>query len=271
MLKVKHEAIQVLSMRTRAVATLMIDSVAYDKYGDLLAKGSVSPPEGTRDRNRYMVDLYRDRYPGQKVMTRPFVSVRDQMIHERDVVRLERKTTMNLDFDMKRMLVGARMVAYPGGEHVAFDTAAWPTLEEAELARDIYDVWRKKHTMKTLPEHAHWLDYYLSHRALRLLRRRGVDPGLQVTSTGSLGVLQRIFLRAWSRREWGVERDLTQEQVAAIVTDAGCETTVFDVKNARKGKLVERVVAQTEPAKAMFERLRQAFPGLDAGRFFFDE
>ena len=34
---------------------------------------------------------------------------------------------------------------------------------------------------------------------------------------------------------------------------------------------VERVVAQTEPAKAMFERLRQAFPGLDAGRFFFDE
>lgn len=84
MLKVKHRAIQVLSMRTRAVATLMIDATDREKYGSLLAKGSISPPDSVTDRNAYMVKLYADRRAGQKTMTRPFVSIRDQMVHGRD-------------------------------------------------------------------------------------------------------------------------------------------------------------------------------------------
>ncbi len=90
MLKVKHAAIQVLPMRTRAVATLMIDTVTEAKYGILLAKGSISPPESIQDSNDYIVQLYVNREPGQKTMTRPFVSIRDQMMHGRDVVRATR-------------------------------------------------------------------------------------------------------------------------------------------------------------------------------------
>lgn len=270
MLKVKHAARQILPMRTRAVATLMIDAESASKYGVLLAKGSISPPESVQDRNQYMVNLYADRRAGQKTMTRPFVSIRDQMVHGRDVVRLERLTTMNLEFDLKREPINPRMVRYPGGEHLAFDTRAWPDLMEAELARGLFDEWRKGRCLKTLQDWADWEDFYLSHRALTLSRRAGSCHGLQVTKTGSAGILQRVFLRAYVREEWGMRRTLTDFELARTITDCGCYTTLFDVKNARKGSLVEGVVPRTPKTRAMWKKLTRRIPGLSLKSFFFN-
>ena len=270
MLKVKHAAIQVLPMRTRAVATLMIDTVTEAKYGVMLAKGSISPPQSVKDRNQYMVDLYTDREAAQKTMTQPFVSLRDQMVHSRDVVRLERLTTMNLEFDMKREPINPRMAKYPGGEHLAFDTVPWPTLMDAELARNLFDEWRKKRCLKNLDDWSDWQDFYLSHRALRLSRRARRDHGLQVTKTGSIGILQRIFLRAYVQEAWGLKRTLTDAVLAEQVTASGCETTAFDVKNGLKGKLVMGVVPRTPLTEAMWKKLTRRIPGLSVKPFFFE-
>jgi len=270
MLKVKHAAIQVLPMRTRAVATLMIDTVTEAKYGILLAKGSISPPESAKDRNQYMVKLYTDREADQKTMTRPFVSIRDQMVHSRDVVRLERLTTMNLEFDMKRRPVNPRMAKYPGGEHLAFDTEPWSTLREAELARNLFDEWRKRRCLKNLDDWTDWQDFYLSHRALTLSRHAGRNSGLQVTQTGSVGILQRIFLRAYVRDAWGLKRSMTDAELAEQVTACGIETTVFDAKNGLKGKLVRCVVPRTPGTQAMWKKLTRRFTGLSVKHFFFE-
>lgn len=270
MLKVKHAALQVLPMRTRAVATLAIDYNSLMEYGPLLAKGSISPPESVKDRNRYMVELYTDREADQKTMTMPFVSIRDQMVHGRDVVRLERLTTMNLEFDFKRRPVNPRMVAFSGGEHLAFDTVPWPSLMEAELARDLFDKWREKRCLKTLADWDDWQDFYLSHRALTLTRRAGKAHGLQVTKEGSVGILQRVFLRAYVRGKWGLERDLSNAELAKQVTACGCDTSEFDVKNASKGALVQGVVPRTPRSEAMWKKLTRRFPGLSVKDFFFD-
>lgn len=270
MLKVKHAAIQVLPMRTRAVATLMIDTVTEAKYGVLLAKGSISPPESVDDRNEYMVQLYANREAGQKTMTRPFVSIRDQMVHGRDVVRLERLTTMNLEFDFKRRPINPRMVTFPGGEHLAFDTLPWANLEEAELARNLFDVWRETRCLKTLVDWEDWEDFYLSRRALMMSRRAGKAHGLQCTENGSVGILQRVFLRAYVRCKWGLIRLLTDAELAVRVTACGCETSLFDVKNARKGALVEGVVPRTPRSSAMWKKLTRRFPGLSVKPFFFE-
>lgn len=270
MLKVKHVAAQVLPMRTRAVATLAIDYNALTDYGILLAKGSISPPESVKDRNRYMVELYTGREAGQTTMTHPFVSIRDQMVHGRDVVRLERLTTMNLDFDFKRRPINPRMAAYPGGEHLAFDTEPWTSLEEAELARNLFDEWRKKRCLKNLADWADWEDFYESHRALTLSRRAGKAHGLQVTKDGSPGILQRVFLRAYVRGKWGLQRNLTNAELAKQLTSCGCDTSEFDVKNASKGALVQGVVPRTPQTEAMWKKLTRRFPGLSVKDFFFN-
>lgn len=270
MLKIKHAAIQVLPMRTRAVATLMIDTKTAEKHGVLLAKGSISPPSSVEDRNGYMVDLYAQRQPGQKSMTRPFVSVRDQMIHGLDVVRLERLTTINLEFDFKRRPINPRMVEYPGGTHLAFDTKPWPSVMEAELARDLFDEWRKKRCLKTMEDWENWDDFYQSHRALTLRRSSGGKHGLNVTKTLSAGILQRVFLRAYVRNAWGLKRTLSDVELAEQVTECGCLTSVSDVKNAHKGALVPNVVPRTTNSLAMWKKLTRRFPGLSVKHFFFD-
>jgi hypothetical protein len=270
MLKVKHAALQVLPMRTRAVATLAIDYNSLTDYGMLLAKGSISPPESVKNRNRFMVELYTQRHPVQKVMTRPFVSIRDQMVHSRDVVRLERLTTMNPEFDMKRRPVNPRMSAYSGGEHLAFDTEPWPTLQEAELARNLFDEWRKRRCLKNLDDWDSWQDFYLSHRALSLTKHAGRNHGLQVTKAGSVGILQRIFLRAYIREAWGLKRTLSDAELAEQVTASGCETTVFDVKNGGKGKLTSGVIPRTPATLAMWKKLTRRFTGLSVKDFFFE-
>ena len=270
MLKVKHAALQVLPMRTRAVATLAIDYNSLKDYGVLLAKGSISPPESVEDRNRYMVELYTKREAGQKTLTRPFVSIRDQMVQGRDVMRLDRLTTMNLEFDMKRQPINPRMVAYAGGEHLAFDTLPWPSLKEAELARDLFDEWRRRRCLKTLDDWGDWEDFYLSHRALTLARVAGRAHGLQVTKAGSIGILQRVFLRACVREAWGLKRTLSDAELARQVTACGCDTSVFDVKNARKGALVQNVVPRTPRTQSMWKKLTRRFAGLSAKPFFFD-
>lgn len=268
MLKVKHEAIQILPMRTRTVATLMIDAVTLEKYGMLLAKGSISPPAGTEDRNQFMIDLYFNRTPGQKTMTRPFVSLREQMIHARDVVRLERWTTMNLEHDMKRRPIHPRMEAYPGGTHLAFDTEAWPTLQDAEMARDIFDEWRETRSLKTLQDFRDWEDFYIAKRANRIMRKSGKKAAMQVTETGSVGILVRTFLRAYVREAWGLQRTMSYPELAKVLTGLGFKTRKDDVKNGNKGELVEAMVPRTPRTEEFWRKLIPLFDGMDETRFF---
>lgn len=263
-LKVKHEVQQVLSMRTRAQATLVI---APEKKV-LLAKGSISPPPECTDANAYMVDLYLNRKPGQKTLMRPFVSPRDQIVREMDVTRLKREVTMNLCYDMKRRPIGAHMQVAGAHEHLAFDTAPWETDAEALLARSILDEWRKTRVLKTLDDYADWDDYYLSVSTLERLRREGARHGLQVTAVGSVGILQRVFLRAYVKGKWGLENNLPYREVAERLTRCGCPTSVDDVKNGTRGKLTPNVVPVTPRARAMFAKMKKVFVGLDAKILF---
>ena len=68
MIEVKHEVIQVLSMKTRGAATL-IHGNNPKVLNQVLAKVGVSPPPDCKDHNHYIVDLFLNRYPGQKTIT----------------------------------------------------------------------------------------------------------------------------------------------------------------------------------------------------------
>lgn len=265
--KVKHEVLQVLSLRTRAQATLAIEP----GKKVLLAKGSISPPPDCDDANAYFVDLCLNRKPGQKTMMRPFVSPRDQIVKEIDVTRLKRWVTMNLEYDMKRRPVRPRMVTLSDGrQYLAFDTEPWATVEEAVFAREVFDEWRKTRVLMTLEDFADWEDYYQSVVTLETLRRKKVHYGLQVTRAGSVGILQRIFLRAYVQGEWGLANELPYREVAELLTRCGCPTTVDDVKNGNKGKLTANVVPRTARTKVVFARMKKVFSGLDVAYFFAD-
>lgn len=271
MIKEKHRFKQGVVMRNRAYATLIPGDPDQGVKSEMLAKGSVSPPAGCPDPNAYLINLYLQREAGDKTMTHPFVPVRDQWIKEMDVFRVERETTLNLEYDFKRRPVRPRMMPAGQGMHLAFDTEPWDTDEQAEMARCVFDEWRKKRCLKTMDDFADFDDHLTSAMAFMRLRAMGRRIPVNITKEGSVGLLKRMFLRAYVQGLWGVEKQKKYPEVAAILTELGCVTSVSDVKNASRGIAYERIVPKTLRSTEMMEKLQQAFMGVDASMFFIEE
>jgi len=274
MIEEKHRVKQVLCMKTRGQATLLRGETGSGIPGLILAKSGISPPPDCADPNGYLVDLYVNRQPGQKTMTRPFVSVRDQWIKEMDVFRLERKVTMNLEYDFKRRPVNPRMVRAGSYEHVTFDTVPWKAAEDGLKARAIFDEWRKIRCLKTVEDFEDWDDHYICVTTFERLRAAGQSIRLQITNGGSRGILLRILLIAYATQQWGLTRTVSFSNLADMLTKIGFETSVDDVKNAsrNKAKLVDNIVPRTPRALQMWGKLQlfmgNVFANLDGARLF---
>jgi len=260
MIEEKHRVRQALCMKTRGQATLLRGEAGSGIPGLILAKSGISPPPDCADPNGYLVDLYINRQPGQKTMTRPFVSVRDQWIKEIDVFRLERKVTMNLEYDFKRRPVNPRMVRAGDYEHVTFDTVPWKTAEEGLKARAIFDEWRKTRCLKTVEDFEDWEDHYICVTTFERLRAAGQSIRFQITNDGSRGILLRILLIAYATQQWGITRTVSFSSLADMLTRIGFKTSVDDVKNAsrNKSKLVANIVPRTSRALQMWNKLQLA-------------
>lgn len=260
-LECKHRAAQVVSMRTRGLIT----ALTLDGSPPILAKASVKPP--MRDRtaqNAYMLDLYLNRVPGQKHDQEHLISTSEQWQTESDLVSIQRSLTLNLEYDFKRQPVRPRMVSVAGVEHLAFDTRPWTTVEEGLQARAWFDGWRRTRTLKTLADWDDWQAFYESRSV-----RRG--KGIRVTSGGDVGLLRRLFLRAYTREVWGASRTLPYAALAQTLTERGYPTTLDEVKNAKRGALVEQAVVSTPPVMALWAVLLDLQPDLVAERFFAPE
>lgn len=278
-LEVKHRVSQILSARIRAQFTALADPDPSlpEKERIVLAKGNVTPdivlPEGEVSKmqikalqNAYMVDLYLNRTPESKTLMRPFISLRQQWIDDLDVFRIERPVRLGLEFDMKRRPVDPRMVRVGGCDHIAFDTEPWDDLDTAEKVRAVFAGWRRTHCLKTLEDWAHWQDF-VAGGVKRRRGKQGGGAGIRRTAEGEVGVLRRVFLRAYAQQTWGLTREMNYAALAEWLTGAGYPTTATEIKNAARAKLVENVVPLTAEVSQLLTVLRERFPTLDVGKF----
>ena len=272
MLTLKHQVKQALSMRTRGVCTLQPGEHPDKKVKQVvLAKSSVSPPNDCKDKNGFVVDLYLNRYPGQKTMTRPFVSVRDQYLKMSDVFRVERKVRLNLEFDFKRKPVNPRMVGTPYGEVLSFDTVPWANIEDAELVRAIFDGWRNDRCLKTLQDWDDWQDHYHAACLMEQMRaeKRGGLP-FQLTKKGSLGMLMRLFLRAYVQKLWGLEKTLGYAELVTWMQGNGFDVSVDDVKNGSRGVVLKDSIPATPRTRKALALLKERFPSFVVDEILFE-
>jgi hypothetical protein len=275
-LEEKHRARQIVVMKTRGQLTAEYnDEVEPDKK-TILAKVGVSPPPAIpkSGQNEYMLDLYLNRRPGQKTTIRPFVSVRAQWSADTRFTRLTREQTLNLEPDMKNRLINPRMVPIRGVEHIAFDTDPWPTAEDGLMARAIFDGWIKKNCLKTLADWENWQQHYQLGVARRAKRRDGRPGiGIHMTNEGSVGLLRRLFLRAWNREQLGLVKAISGPQLAEWLTSVGMQTSANDVKNASRKTLryEEGVIPRSPEVLAALTLLQGRFPEADLANLLIPE
>jgi hypothetical protein len=256
MLEVKHRARQVIAMRARGQAT----AIAEDSQNPILARAGVQIDGSKAEKNAVMVRLFLGRGPGDKVRRRLFTPLRDQFLGDKDVVRRDEKVKLNLEYDMKRRPVSPRMVEVNGQQHVAFGTDPWETVEEADRARSLFDVWRRDHCMKTLED---WADWELFRQTGEARRRRvaaGGRVGIRVTKADYADALRRVFLRAYVRNAWGSVRSKPNAEVARLLTEAGYPTTANDLKNARRTAAVSGAIPRTPEVDTLVATLHTLFP-----------
>lgn len=264
-LEEKHRARQVIVMKTRGQITAEYHEEARPDQKTILAKVGVSPPPSIpkSGHNEYMLDLYLNRRPGQKTTIRPFVSTRAQWTTDTRFTRLTREQALNLEPDMKNRLINPRMVSVRGIEHIAFDMEPWPTAEDGLMARAIFDGWIKKNCMKTLADWDNWQQYYQLGLARRAKRRDGrAGVGIHMTDEGAVGLLRRLFLRAWNREQVGLRKTISGPQLAKWLSGIGMATSPNDVKNASRKSLryEEGIVPRTTEVMAAFALLQNRFP-----------
>lgn len=257
MLEQKHQVKQVIAMKTRGQLT----PEGVEGQPQILAKAGVKPPCSKDQHQAYMLDLYLNRTPGQKVESDHLISTAEMWINERDLVSVSRSKTLNLEFDFKRQPMLPSMQHVLGTEHICFDTRPWPTVAAAMEQRVVFDNWRRTNCLKTLDDWESWEDYFACKASIKGLPMR-------MTDEGSLGILKRVFLRAYTQSAFGMTKTMGYDELAEWLTVNGCPTSVDDCKSAKRAKLVGQCVPVTTRTVRLMRAILQECPGIELGALF---
>jgi hypothetical protein len=189
MMELKHLIAQAVAGKTR----LQLTGKLVEGQEPVVAKGGVKvlldAADGDEDKekellkpinqNRYVLDLFVQRFSGQIIKRPSSMSSRDQLPNEWDFQVVDKDMRLSMEFDFKRRPVNPRMVMIEshGIEHLAFGTLPWESVEEGELVRVLFDQWRRGdgkdrvgHCLKNLDDWHNWQHFqqlYVGNRRRR--------------------------------------------------------------------------------------------------------
>ncbi len=253
-LELKHQAKQIVSMKTRGQLT----ALAIEGQPIVLAKAGIKAPRGTDDQNAYMVDLYLNRFAGQKVDASHLTSIREQFLEQKDLVTVVKEQRLNLEFDFKRMPVEPYMQPIYKQSHFAAMTTPHQSVKDMEFIRLRFDNWRKNSCLKTLDD---WemLDDRL---AMELCKPEGIRLNKDETSDQ---LLVRIFVRFYKHDEAGLcSKDMDSTELSEWFDSIGYTIKPNTITAAKRSKLVFNAVPRTPRVMALIDTLKVKFSGFDA-------
>ncbi|MGX4891295.1 hypothetical protein ACUYGK_14300 [Enterobacter roggenkampii] len=239
MLTCKHQVRQLVAMKTRGQLTYKES----EGFPIVHARAGVKPPADIPrdDYNRYMVDLYMNRAPGQKLRRGSLISTRDMWLNESDLVAVESEIRLNLEFDFKRQLLAPTM----NEGHLLMYSRPWDDMSQALKQRQLFDDWRQTHALKDEADWEDWCDFLYCRNVFTPLK-------LKVGLNRSDDVLVRLFLRALAQHQWGLTPDdrkiQTSKETATWLVSEGYSVTFSDVKNAGRAK-IPQVVFHSETSR----------------------
>ncbi len=165
-----------------------------------------------------------------------------------DMISVTQEKRVNMEYDWKRELIDPEdhSKTAPGKSSPLYATSKpWKSIKDFEVTRSQFDTWRTQHNglLKTLDDWAAWNSYRKSSLA--------ADKGVRRGKGGLVGQAKSTFLKAYTRGLWGLPGG-DYKAVADYLTQCGYNTTVSDLKNAKRSKtepVVNAIPADEEVAK----------------------
>lgn len=209
-----------------------------------------------------MLDLYLNRrFDDPPMRSKTLIPLSEMWLLESDLVQKHRKVRVRLEYDFKRQPISPHMMPVLNGEHLAFDSRPWHTIEQFKKTRAIFDGFRRSADLKTMDDWHEWDDYFKTKLVVK-------GCGMNINKKGSVDILRRVFLRAICRGTWGLVKNKTNNEIAEWLTIAGYETNADELKNAKRAKLVEHIVPATNKVIELLKILYAEYPDMDISMLF---
>mgnify|MGYP000365562696 CR=1 FL=1 len=272
----KHEVGQILFLKTRGQATVK----PIEGEQPLQARAGVMLPKDTEDKHEFFNALSFNRFPGQKVVNKCFISPREIFLDEVELVSEDREVTLNLEWDCKRLLVDPRENSALGHTHIFCGTVPHKTVDDAMNMRANFDGWRVNRCLKTMDDWADWEDYFATRSlttgaGIQYRYLKGDDGKALLTKDGqkigegSDGLLRRLFIRAFMQDQCGLDSDTVERQTLAdLFTFYGYNTKTTEVRGGYRAKLVFGCVPVTEKSLKLLRLLLRVFPNFEFESLF---
>lgn len=265
-LELKHGAQQIVAMKTRGQLT----SVAHPDPAiePVIAKASVRVPSDVSDASAYMLDLYLNREPGQLVDASHLISTREQFTQRSDLIMVEKKQRLSLEFDFKRDLVNPVMREANGYMHLACSTVPFKTEAEQRSTRILFDRWRRDNCLKTVDNFNHWQEYRLMVAMVKSLATLG-KGSLRLQRGDTLAkVYARLFCRGYMQGYWGFppegdKRPVKHTDLSNIFDSVGIAIKTGAISQSKNRPVVEGMVLYSPLLLPLIRELLKLFPDFD--------
>ena len=258
-LELKHQAKQLIGAKTRAQYTV----IESDGFEPVLAKGGVKVDPNVTDQNAYMVDLFLNRGPDDKVDGSYLTPNRMRFLEHKDLMLEKRSIFLNMEYDQKRQLVNPTMMDVKGRQHIALETKPHKSLDDMLFTRLRFDRWRKQHCLKTLEDWYGWQD-----RLVMAETASNKDVRLKADETSD-SLMARLFLRFYAHEQGGMSKMvITAKALAEWLTDNGYPTKPTAVRSAKQAKLIEGAVPMTDQTLNLAVLIVSKFPDFEVEILF---
>jgi DNA polymerase type B, organellar and viral len=233
LLDVKSHTAQLLSWRTRGIATLQ--PIAGEPIK--LAKGGMKvEAQGTDAQNAWLVERFLTSKPLEKFPSTnplPFTTAHRKAADHR-FVTVEK--TANFEYDHKRRIVAPASICAPiprGSttmEILGARTEPWQTVAEFNAYRELFEQWRYSgggHRLKTIADWRDWQEFLAGASAS--------GAGVRRSKNGVVQQALRIFWKAYTKQRWGLPGKAYRE-AAERLTAAGYTTKEQSFKDTLRDR-----------------------------------
>jgi DNA polymerase type B, organellar and viral len=268
--EVKHKVLQPLGWRTRGQATLIAGDLPegqkpLESKNIVLAKGGIHVPKSKESdalKNDYIVDLFLNRTPGEKIQVLSGVGIRDIMTFEADFVERIFSKRLGMEYDWKRAPNGVSVDHKSG--HLIFSSKPWNNVNQFISVREMWDEYVAKQfiCLKSISDFEKFADFAETRLLLDPDSRRYLKR-----EDGDLMRLRQMICSAWKHGKAGMSEffyPLTSNEFSETLQACGIKCSKADVENGRKKEFYAQRAPKTRRVLLALEKLVEHFPTLDA-------
>lgn len=276
-LEVKHEIVQPIGWRTRGSATL---EAGEGKNNILLQKGGikVDPNFDVEQENDFIIELFLNRFPGQKLDYTIGIGLKDMIHHDTDFVSRSVTKRLSMEFDWKRRPSKPKdkNIEFNGKKynHLSFKTVP---LENKKEFDDIRATWEKyasgdnnERTLLKTAEELHQFENYKFQKENPHGSKRSYIP----KEDADMRKLKTSLTRAFKQGKAGFPKSIngkkiTHEMFISQLKQFGIECTISDLDNAKRFPYEPHTAGFTiKSARAAWNLSRKYYPKLDLHDIF---